>query len=422
MAAQLFVFTASVFAGIVALASGSACSYPNHVPCWGYSDTGVGGSNYKTPPYWHSLSAEYADCDADTFHSQSPIDISSHITTSTSHHRRSSSASTPAVDATPSGETVAGTHGYAALQFTGVDDIQGRRVKNTGHALQVDVGKIDGHYATVKGGHMEATYNIQQLQFHWGTNDTTGSEHTLDGKQSPLEMHIVTSHSEINPDFEADKDSGTKATSVVGVFFEIGAANLQLQKLINNIGTGKVLLAGSEVELKDTILDISGFFPKEWKPESGPYYYYDGSLTTPPCFQSVAWHIVAKKATVSVEQMQTIRTLSRNTTDASDVIGFNYRPLQPRMNRQVHYFTPVLSEHEADECHTPYMAAFVFMTFLCLCCTCVFGNAFLEDVKGADGHGSESSKEGDETGVPHVKLEEGVSQSSEHVGVAAPLT
>ena len=40
---------------------------------------------------------------------------------------------------------------------------------------QVDVGKIDGHYATVKGGHMEATYNLQQLQFHWGTNDTTGT-------------------------------------------------------------------------------------------------------------------------------------------------------------------------------------------------------------------------------------------------------
>lgn len=36
-----------------------------------------------------------------------------------------------------------------------------------------------------------AYYVFSQLHFHWGRNDLEGSEHTIDGSQLPLEMHVV---------------------------------------------------------------------------------------------------------------------------------------------------------------------------------------------------------------------------------------
>ena len=42
--------------------------------------------------------------------------------------------------------------------------------------LPEDVGVLSG-------GPLEGHYQVLQLHFHWGADDTKGSEHTLDGKR-----------------------------------------------------------------------------------------------------------------------------------------------------------------------------------------------------------------------------------------------
>lgn len=34
-------------------------------------------------------------------------------------------------------------------------------------------------------------YEFAQLHFHWGANDTVGSENKIDGKSYTLELHMV---------------------------------------------------------------------------------------------------------------------------------------------------------------------------------------------------------------------------------------
>ena len=34
-------------------------------------------------------------------------------------------------------------------------------------------------------------YKFCQLHFHWGSHSDQGSEHTIDGKEYPMEMHMV---------------------------------------------------------------------------------------------------------------------------------------------------------------------------------------------------------------------------------------
>ena len=44
------------------------------------------------------------------------------------------------------------------------------------------VATLAGDVGVLTGGPLTEAYQILQLHFHWGSDDTKGSEHTLDGK------------------------------------------------------------------------------------------------------------------------------------------------------------------------------------------------------------------------------------------------
>ena len=54
-------------------------------------------------------------------------------------------------------------------------------------AVEVDVEAE----AKIKGGGLDSTYTLAQFHFHWGRTNEEGSEHTLDGRASPLEVSNV---------------------------------------------------------------------------------------------------------------------------------------------------------------------------------------------------------------------------------------
>ena len=40
-------------------------------------------------------------------------------------------------------------------------------------------------------GELDDTFELVQLHFHWGDSKTQGSEHKIEGKAFPMEMHLV---------------------------------------------------------------------------------------------------------------------------------------------------------------------------------------------------------------------------------------
>ena len=47
---------------------------------------------------------------------------------------------------------------------------------------------------SVSGGGLPAAYNAAQFHFHWGSDDTKGSEHTVSGKEFPMEVTNIGEH------------------------------------------------------------------------------------------------------------------------------------------------------------------------------------------------------------------------------------
>lgn len=163
------------------------------------------------------------------------------------------------------------------------------KIENLGHTVQLDFKEG----STIEQN--DTVYNFKQCHFH------TPSEHQIDGITYPLEMHIVN----IMPN---ENKEATPQYLVIGVLFKIGKENKFIADFINaipsevdkttNIKTGKVKLS-----------DLFGNLPKAI---NGHYYYYKGSLTTPPYTESVRWHITKHIFEASAEQIETINKLEGN--------------------------------------------------------------------------------------------------------------
>jgi len=57
----------------------------------------------------------------------------------------------------------------------------------------------------------------------------------------------------------------------------------------------------------------------------GRYYRYDGSLTTPPCYESVIWSVLLDPLKLSLQQLHAFRYLH---DDQANLIQNTYRPVQ----------------------------------------------------------------------------------------------
>ena len=163
-------------------------------------------------------------------------------------------------------------------------------IENTGHTIQVNLEPGSG---IVLDG---VRYDLQQFHFHHG------SEHTVDGVRLPLEMHLV-------------HRSHDGSLAVVGILFEEGRANETLAPVWAQLPTEP---AASRI--MPASLDLAAL-----PPAPGATWRYDGSLTTPPCTEGVAWVIPAEPLTLSVAQIDAFAAIYPN----------NYRPVQPLGERRL---------------------------------------------------------------------------------------
>jgi carbonic anhydrase len=219
----------------------------------------------KGPQFWGKLDPDFSLC-ADG-HSQSPVDIA-----------KTSPASLPKLRAKFSPTNLRIVH-HEHL----ADEI------NNGHTIQVNYSEGD----TMTLG--DADYELIQFHFH------APSEHTVQGKHYPMEMHFV-------------HKSPSGALAVIGVFIKQGAHNAAFDPIWSNLPTQK----GLESHFEHVQVNVDDLLPHSHKS-----YRYDGSLTTPPCSEGVKWIVMKAPIQLSAEQIARFTALIKG----------NNRPVQPLNHR-----------------------------------------------------------------------------------------
>jgi carbonic anhydrase len=160
----------------------------------------------------------------------------------------------------------------------------GVSIHNTGHSLQWN---YDPGSSLMIGDD-----ELELLQFHFHAP----SEHTLDGRRYPMEVHLV--HRSEGGDL-----------AVLGAFIEEGARHEMLED---------ARLSELPEEADGRYEDSDAVFNAEELVPGGATYRYLGSLTTPPCTEGIAWHVFETPITMSAEQIERI----------TELYGDNSRPVQ----------------------------------------------------------------------------------------------
>ncbi|XP_040152809.1 carbonic anhydrase 7 [Anopheles arabiensis] len=213
------------------------------------------------------------------------------------------------------------------LMFQGFD-VSPRETNLTNNGHTVVVTMESEVTPTVSGGPLTGVYEYSQLHFHWGDNDTFGSEDMIDNHRFPMELHVVFFKQEYkNARTALNHPDGL---TVLAFFFEIAPDdNPMYQEFIELLGnvTGSHLSARFDTppSLKDLIAD-----------DLLHYYTYDGSLTTPPCSEVVTWIDFKEPILLSHAQVQAFRALEN---EEGHPLTHNFRPVQPLGDRVVLYNT-----------------------------------------------------------------------------------
>ncbi|KAF3706676.1 Carbonic anhydrase 4 [Channa argus] len=207
------------------------------------------------------------------------------------------------------------------LQFSNYQEIFRSTVKNNGHSIQVGVP----HHSTISGGNLKAVYKAVQFHLHWGSNGGPGSEHTLDGEQYPMELHIV--HMKQHYTDLKTALSDPEGIAVLGFFYErSNSANRKYEVIIKSLES--IEATGSNTTLSP--ISLEQLIPPQQNLTN--YYRYKGSLTTPGCTQNVIWTVFENPIPLSTDQLSAFSEVKFH--DGKPMVG-NYRPVQPLNGRQV---------------------------------------------------------------------------------------
>jgi len=179
-----------------------------------------------------------------------------------------------------------------------VDVLAGLQLENNGHALQVN-----GDFGVLNLP--DGPYEVKQFHFH------CPSEHALDGVLYPCEVHIVHQHTNA---------TGTDRLAVIGVLLqdsdlistelrEAFATSVERQlNFLESLGfTNDLPPSGQALALPDDFrLNLAQVFAMQL---AGPFFHYQGSLTTPPCSESVHWYVLQRPAAITREMVARFKAL-----------------------------------------------------------------------------------------------------------------
>jgi carbonic anhydrase len=189
----------------------------------------------------------------------------------------------------------------------------------TGFTYNIDLNfHIIADFGQVKIKPSGLVYKTKSISFH------SPSEHTIDGQRFPLELQIT--------------HKTEKETLILVILYKYSAnSNRLLDEVISAFGS----MLGNDIDLKNA---IDGWFAIK------DFYYYNGSLTVPPCEENIFYVVYEKVMPASVSQIEYFK----------NIVSGNSRSVMPQNSRKLEHYKGL----EDKEGFGMYLGMMVLVNFI----------------------------------------------------------
>jgi carbonic anhydrase len=172
-------------------------------------------------------------------------------------------------------------------------------------------------------------YKLEEVHFHWHIGDAvSGSEHKINGKSASMEVHLV----HYNLKYTRFETAKEKYDGVLVLSVLVDVSTNVSQNSFWSAFSDKLAVVrspGSKTKLR---IKFSNFLPRN----RDDFYLYKGSLTSPPCFETVTWVVYKERLLIPEEYLQRFWALrTANASGGSQVLASNIRPVKPLNSRIV---------------------------------------------------------------------------------------
>ncbi|XP_021916686.1 carbonic anhydrase 1-like isoform X2 [Zootermopsis nevadensis] len=199
------------------------------------------------------------------------------------------------------------------------------KIFNDGQTVLVRAQWPEALWPTIICGPLNEQYGFHTILFRWGPEDEEGSEHTVDNRSYAMELQMVHVKKGFTTPLSAIRSGAKDGLVIVSFLFKLMPVdNPLLDRVVYNLW--RITSPGSNVTIPA--------FPLNWffEPFCSNYYTYNGSLTHPPCSESVLWIIQPEALAISSRQLAEFRKLMSHDGRMTS----NSRPVQK--NSQDVYF------------------------------------------------------------------------------------
>ncbi|XP_053119548.1 carbonic anhydrase-related protein 11 isoform X2 [Hemicordylus capensis] len=267
---------------------------------WAYKET-LHGSFVPGPPFWGLVNSAWSLCTIGK--RQSPVDVN-----------------TSQMVFDPFLPPLRLSIGGKKIQISGTMYNTGRHVSFRPDPLQL---------VNVSGGPLLYSHRLQELRLHFGSEDGFGSEHRIDGEEFSAEVQLIHYNQELYPNI-SEASRNPNGLAVISIFANIGPTpNPFLTRLLNRETITRISYKNDAYLLHD--LNLEDLYP-----ETFGFITYQGSMSTPPCYETVTWILIDRPINITSVQIHSLRLLSQNLpSQIFRSMSDNSRPIQPLLHRSL---------------------------------------------------------------------------------------